>query len=173
MNRGTKYELVNNAINRAKSGLNFLEECLKCFHTGGTDSAYSRSLYIIFSYSFELILKSSLILRRNETEKEKLLKGINSHDLEKLSEELSSEALGGIGIKKIQKMRDPDFIRYEVGTTDGRKIIVDDLVNVRYDFEKYALRPIDPSESQRMRDEIEIFRGMVRRVMEENGNSNL
>lgn len=170
--KGMKYELVNNAINRAKSGLDFLEECIECFHTGGTDPAYSRSLYIIFSYSFELILKSKLILGRNETEKEKLLKGINSHDLEKLSRELSSDALGDISVKNIHKKQDADFIKYEVEITDGRKIRIDDLVDVRDDFEKDALRQIDANEANRMREEIRIFREMVSKITSENGNSN-
>ena len=49
--------LAKGAIFRANSGFWFLEECLTRIHRGSTDAAFSRSLYILFSYNFnDLIL---------------------------------------------------------------------------------------------------------------------
>ena len=60
--KSEKYILAERAVFRANSGLYFLEECLALIHKGGTDPAFSRSLYILFSYNFELILKSRILL---------------------------------------------------------------------------------------------------------------
>src|SRR3989344_272982 len=98
-----KKVLVNRAITRAKTGLYFIEACLNCIHRGGTDAAFSRSIYILFSFNFELILKSRAILARSSTTKDDLIKNLKHHDLEKISKELSKSDLNDINIKTIQK----------------------------------------------------------------------
>lgn len=158
--------LVKRAINRAASGLYFLEKILDLVHTGGTDAAFSRSVYILLSFNFELILKSRLILARTGGSPDALLKGIKSHDLEMLSKELSESELRDIFISSIRKRQNAGFVEYEIETTEGRKIVVQDLVDVRYDFEKDSLRDSDPNEAARIKEEIEVLLKMVRKIRE-------
>ena len=160
--------LVKRAIFRANSGLHFLDECLTEIHTGATDAAYSRSCYILLSYNFELVLKAWLIFNRNGSTKHDLLEGLNSHDLEKLSKKVSEEVLLEIGIKKIQRKEDGGFIEYEVEMAEGRKIIIQDFVDVRYDFEKEILRNSDLEEAKRMREEVAVLQVIVKDVMAKN-----
>ena len=47
----------------------------------------------------------------------------------------------------------------------GNDIIVQDLIDVRYDFEKDQLRNTDPNESCRMRSEVEILLGVTQKIM--------
>ncbi|MEK7561106.1 MAG: hypothetical protein AAB539_04085 [Patescibacteria group bacterium] len=161
-----KYFLVNRITERAKSGLNFLYEVLTTIHTGGTDAAFSRSCYILFSYNFELILKSWIILNRNETVKMDLLRGLSSHDLEKLSKEIPENKLVDIDIESIKKKEDNGFIEYAVKMVDDREIVVQDLVDVRYDFVKDNLRGTDRNEGNRMREEVDLLLRIVKKIIE-------
>ncbi|MFH1824405.1 MAG: hypothetical protein ABH873_04170 [Candidatus Firestonebacteria bacterium] len=157
--------LVSRAISRANTGLYFLRECLSRIHKGGTDAAFSRSIYILFSFNFELILKSRIILNRSATNKRDLLKGIKHHNLEKLAEELPIQALKDIDIKDIKIKKDTGFIEYKIETVNGQEIIVQDLIDVRYDFIKDNLRNQDAKESMRMNSEIDILLEMVKKIM--------
>src|SRR3989344_47538 len=161
---GEKNILVSRAIGRAETGLYFLRECLTKIHRGGTDAAFSRSIYILLSFNFELILKSRVILNRNITSRKDLLKGIKHHNLEKLSKELSSSLLKDINIKDIQTKKDAGFVEYKIKIVEGEEIIIQDLVDVRYDFIKDNLRNIDVDESTRINNEIDIFLKMVEKI---------
>jgi hypothetical protein len=161
----TKKEiLANRAISRARSGLYFLEECLTHIHRGGTDAAYSRSIYILFSYNFELILKSRLLLASSFTEQKELIKEVKSHDLEKLSKKLSKDELSSIGVEAIKKEENFGFIEYVVELIEGNKITLQDLTDVRYDFEKDVLRNSDKNESNRMQAEVEALLKMTKKI---------
>lgn len=161
-----KKDLVNRAISRAETGLYFILECLDHIHRGGTDAAFSRSIYILFSFNFELILKSRVILSRSGKTKEDLLKNLTHHDLEKISKELSGRDLNDINIKSIIKKCDTGFDEYELETISGKKIIIQDLVDVRYDFVKNSLRSSDPDESDRIRKEINVLLDMINKIQE-------
>jgi len=165
-------KFANNVISRAEGGLYFLRQCLQLIHKGGTDSAWSRSIYILFSYNFELILKSRLILDQNGTTKGGLIEGLRSHDLAKLSKKLSKNKLNDINIKTIQKRQISDFKEYELETTDSRKIIIQDFVDVRYDFLENKFRSIDHKESIRMKEEIDVLLEMVKKIREKIPNLN-
>ena len=161
-----KKTIVNRVISRARSGLYFILECLKHIHRSGTDAAFSRSIYILFSFNFELILKSRVILARDSKTKEDLIKNLKHHDLDKISKELSENDLKDINIKSIDKKCDTGFDEYEIKTVDGRKMIIQDLVDVRYDFIKNTLRNPDPNESNRIKNEIDILFGMIKKIEE-------
>lgn len=153
------------AIHRASGGLNFLLECLEYIHRGGTDAAFSRSLYILLSFNFELILKSRLLLSRNQTKREDFIQKIKSHNLETLSKKLSENELGSIDVKGIQQKNDSGFTEYVIEMVGGSKIVVQDLVDVRYDFEKDIFRNLDHNEANRMRSEIEALLGVTKKIM--------
>jgi len=161
-----KKTIVNRVISRARSGLYFILECLKHIYRSGTDAAFSRSIYILFSFNFELILKSRVILARDSKTKEDLIKNLKHHDLDKISKELSENDLKDINIKSIDKKCDTGFDEYEIKTVDGRKMIIQDLVDVRYDFIKNTLRNPDPNESNRIKNEIDILFGMIKKIEE-------
>lgn len=158
--------LVSRAIGRAEGGLYFLDECLNLIHKNGTDSAFSRSIYILLSYNFELILKSLVILSRNNIKKEDLVRGLNHHDLMKLSRELPESDLNEIGIRKIQKGNNNGFLEYEIEMIIGDKIVIQDLIDVRYDFIKESRRNSDPQEAKRIKGEISILLEIAKKINE-------
>ncbi|MDP3764791.1 MAG: hypothetical protein Q8Q95_04205 [bacterium] len=164
-NKTEKEILAKRAIFRASSGLHFLDQCLIHIHRGATDPAFSRSCYILFSFNFELILKSYLLLTSKQTEKSELIKEIKSHNLDKLSKKLSKDELGNIGIKNIRTKKDSGFKEYLIAMTTGNNIVIQDLIDVRYDFEKGNLRNIDKNESTRMNNEVDILLEMTKKVM--------
>ncbi|MEK7463390.1 MAG: hypothetical protein AAB621_03455 [Patescibacteria group bacterium] len=163
--KSEKEILAKRVIFRANSGLHFLDQCLTHIHRGGTDAAFSRSLYILLSFNFELILKSRLLLASNQIKREDLIKEIKSHNLEELSKKLSENELNDINIKSIKKREDSGFTEYLVEMDNGNNIILQDLIDIRYDFEKDNLRKIDPNEADRMQNEIEILFEVAKKIM--------
>jgi len=157
--------LAKGAIFRANSGLHFIDECLTHIHRGGTDAAFSRSLYILFSYNFELILKARILLASRQTKREDLIKEIKSHNLEKLSYKLLKENLGDLDIKNIQQRESSGFTEYFIEMVSGDNIVVQDLVDVRYDFDKDSLRNSVSNESERMKSEVKVMLNMTKKVM--------
>jgi hypothetical protein len=162
-NMDDKKLLIERITGRAYGGLVFMRRCLEVIHTKGTDAAFSRQIYILLSYNFELILKSAIILFRKEKNKDDLIKGLNYHDLEKLSKEISVNNLNSVDIKTIKKINN-NFISYEIETIRGDKINIQDIIDVRYDFEKDALRDIDPEESEKIKKEIEIMEEIIKKI---------
>ncbi|MBI2109287.1 MAG: hypothetical protein HYT93_03905 [Parcubacteria group bacterium] len=158
--------LAERAVFRANSGFLFIDACLEHFHRGGTDAAYSRSLYVLFSYNFELMLKSRILLASSLNSREELLEDIKSHDLKLLSKKLSSEALKKIDIMSIEKIKESGFVKYVVNLIDGRQIILQDFTDVRYDFGKDALRNVDQEESKKMKNDIETLLKITKKIME-------
>lgn len=164
-NKSEKKILAERAVFRANSGLHFMNQCLDCFHKGGTDAAFSRSLYILLSFNFELILKSRLLLASNQTKREDLIEEIKSHNFERLSKKLLVSELNSIDIKSIRQRDNSGFTEYVIEMTNGSNIIVQDLVDVRYDFRKDNLRNSNPDEANKMRSEIEILLGVTKKIM--------
>lgn len=151
--------LFNRVISRAEVAVEFLTQCLNKIHTGGTDPAFSRSIYILHSYNFELILKSRLIL----LSKKKTIKDIDNelrgHDLESLSK---NKNLKDVGILKIKKYK-TGFKRYSIETVYG-KFKIQDFTDVRYDYHKSSLRKTDEYESKRIKAEIEMMKKIINRI---------
>jgi len=157
--------LAERVVFRANSGLHFIDQCLSYIHRGGTDAAFSRSLYVLFSYNFELIIKACILLASSQTKREDLVKEIKTHNLEKLLNSLSEKTLGDIGIKSIRKTESSGFVEYIIEMTIGNNIVIQDFVDVRYDFGKDLLRDTDPNEANRMKSEVEIMLGMTKKIM--------
>jgi len=157
-------KLAQRAIERADSGLYFIEDILQ-FKDGSTDMAYSRSWYILMSLNFELILNALIALESKGNTNEEVIKDITSvrpsHDFEKLSESISPELLNEVGLVSIKKKMKGVFIEYEVMMHDKSKVHVQDLVDVRYDFKKDDLRKSDPQEVSRIKRELKSLRSVV------------
>ena len=90
-----------------------------------------------------------------------MIEEIRSHNLEKLSE----NELNSIDIKTIQRKDNSGFTEYVIKMVSGNDIIVQDLIDVRYYFEKDQLRNTDPNESCRMRSEVEILLVVTQKIM--------
>ena len=161
------------AIHRASGGFNFLLECLEHIHRGSTDPAYSRSAYILLSINCELLFEAYLLLllkddhaRKTEEELMELLKGKRNHDLKELAEKIGEDDLIKLGIKSVNVETKNDLKRYIIVLANDEKIIVEDLVTVRYDFKYDRRRDIDPDESNRMKKELDHLFKTTKIVME-------
>lgn len=158
--------LAERAIFRANSGFHFIEACLDHFHKGGTDAAYSRSLYILFSYNFELMLKARVLLTSSLTTRKELLQSVKSHDLVSLSEKLSQQELNDLDIAKIEKIDNAGFEEHKIILVTGKTFTLQEFTDVRYDFGKDTLRRIDYEESAQMKAVVEILIKMTKKIME-------
>ena len=149
--------LAQRAIGRAESGLYFLGEILNG-ESGETDIACSRSLYILFSYNFELILSSLVCLDNSEEAGSSVIQKLKcirpQHDYGELSKLISKESLKKVGITSVTR-EGRDFIEYHVKLLDKSIIKIQDLVDVRYDFKKDTRRNINPHEMSDMKDTLE------------------
>jgi len=159
MSSKKKTKLSNRLISRAEGGIAFLEQCLEKIHTQGTDPAYSRSIYILHSYNFELVLKSRLVLLSKKKTIREIDKDHRGHDLEKLSEH---ENLNNIGIIKI-KQYTTKFKRYKIKTIYG-DFTIQDMVDVRYDYFESKLRQTDHYESKRIKKELSIMKNIIEKI---------
>lgn len=158
-----KETLAFRAVIRASSGLYFLEECLRNSH-GGTDPAYSRSRYILLSYNFELLLKARLILVSKYETREDIVSEIKTHNLTQLFKKFPKGVPSDIGIVNISRRQNNGFGEYVIEMTDKTIIVIQDFIDVRYDFDKDTLRSIDNDEVNRLQQEIKIMHGMVKKI---------
>jgi hypothetical protein len=156
-----KIELAKKAVGRGSSGLYFIDDILRN-KKGGTDSAFSRSWYILLSFNFELILKAILILENQKNSKQEILNSIKGHNLVSLSKVINDISLKKYGIDNIKKQTDNNFIFYIVEISDNRgSVIIQDLIDVRYDFEKEQLRNSESNEINRIKNEIKLLLSVV------------
>lgn len=157
-------KLAERAILRASSGLYFIDDVLR-HKDGSTDGAYSRSWYILLSFNFELILNSLIAFESKGKTNEEVSKEITSikpsHDFERLSKSINPDLLKKVGIISVKKQSKEEFIEYKISTKDGNIIYVQDLVDVRYDFKKDALRKPDPNEISRIKAESKSLRLVI------------
>ncbi|MDO8676588.1 MAG: hypothetical protein Q7K16_02975 [Candidatus Azambacteria bacterium] len=159
-------KLAMGAIFRANSGLQFLNRCLECIHKGGTDIAFSRSLYILLSHNTELILNALFFLiNTNLNKKELIEKTKTGHNLKVLSDKLKEKDLNIIGIKKVEVRNNGDLNEYVITMINNDSIVVQDLIETRYDFKYDQLRDLDPNESERMKKETEILLDMTNKII--------
>lgn len=172
-----KYIFANRLINRAEGGLSFLEECLRYKH-GGTDVAWSRSWLILFSYNFELILYALFIIDGDRENKKDIIKNIlnikKKHDYDKLSKKISKKTLLKVGVKSVTKNINNGFIEHIIEMTNKQKIIVQDLIDIRYDFKIDNYRQVDPNEINKIKMGIKIFRHLVdsiQKLINKNGSN--
>jgi len=150
------------AIYRAHSGFYFLKDSLEKIYKGGTDPVYSRSLYILLSFHCELLLTAYLLVllkdecpQKTERDLMDMLKGKNNHDLKDLSEKIGKKNLKNLGIENVKLETKNDLKRYIINLADNKKIIIEDLITVRYDFKYDKLRDFNANESD------EINQGVV------------
>ncbi|MDR3549260.1 MAG: hypothetical protein P4M11_13530 [Candidatus Pacebacteria bacterium] len=142
--KAKKLELAQRIVARASTGL-FSLECL----LEGLDAANLRVVYMLLSYTLELILKSRLVLLSDATNikiLENELKNL-SHDIKKISEKLGKDHLSELGIQGIRSNNRQDFIGWII-KIDNVEIPIEDFTNIRYDFMSDDLRTIQHNEME-------------------------
>lgn len=141
-----KKQIAKRILSRAETGLYFIEDFL--FRHNAADGAYFRSLLILFSYSFELVLKSQLVIACQESDRASLEKRLKylGHSIEKIIQEFSEGQLRDLGIQKAEARVNSSFLGYIITTKSGNQISIEDFVDVRYDFLKDSLRDLPKDE---------------------------
>ena len=137
-----KKEIAVRMTTRAATGLYFIEDFLSDSIHGAKDGAYFRSLCILLSYSFELLLKAQFVMTREFVDKKSLeseLRDLN-HNIVRISTRLGTVELDAIGIKSVTPRTSSSFVGYVIQTKPGKKIVIEDFIDIRYDFTKDALR---------------------------------
>lgn len=137
-------------ITRAETGLYFLEHFL--YNGNAKDAAWFRSICILLSYSFELILKARVTSISKYNKKEELEKELRDlgHDIVGISAYLGEKELENLGIKSIKNRNTSNFVGYIITTTDNKEIVIEDFIEIRYDFMNDSLRNFEENETVKM-----------------------
>jgi hypothetical protein len=133
MSEDQKKKVAEKILSRASTGLYFLEDFL--YDRNARDIAWIRSLCIILSYSFELLLKANVVVAFEYGSQEEIdteLRDLN-HDILKISKKLGPDKLGEIGIQSIMSRDTKDFLGYII-KTENKEIEIENFNNIRYDF---------------------------------------
>jgi len=150
-------------IARVETGFSFIEDnyLIPQRKNSGPDTAWLRSVYILFSFHFELLLKSALILfcsfsSKKELERKLLKVG---HNLNVIIKELGDEGAAYIGIKSVSVANG----EYEVIALNG-KILVKDFIDIRYDFIEGRVRDIYSDEDLIISQSINLSRDVLNKI---------
>ena len=138
-------QISNNILARAESTLYFLEHAFKYANMRANDIAWQRSVLIMLSYAFELILKAKIVLtstKENINDINQELKGLG-HNIQKILCELDDrDALPSMKITSYQVSKNGSFRQYEINFDDKKQLVVEDFVDIRYDYIETALREV-------------------------------
>lgn len=140
-----KKQIAKNILARADSVLYFLDHTLRFAGMKADDIAWQRSILIMISYAFELILKAELVFSSKNNNINDLDKELRQfgHNIENIIDELKKRKL--LPLMKISGYKvnsNGSFKQYTVIFKDKKEIIVEDFVDIRYDYTKEALRNI-------------------------------
>lgn len=145
-----KKEISYRMLSRAATGLYFLEDFL--YRHSAKDGAYFRSLCILLSHNFELVLKALVVLTSMSTTKDQLDKELRllNHNIIEISKKLGSHELNNIGIKDITLRDTTDFTGYIIQTNEDKEILIEGFNDIRYDFMNDSLRNLPENEDFKM-----------------------
>lgn len=128
---------------RVFTGLHFIEEkyLIPQRNAGGPDSGWIRNVYILFSFYFELLLKSEIVLTQSFTDVVELSSKLKKlgHNIKAICNEIGN--LDDIGIKDVSYQNG----EYKIATFD-KVIYVKDFNDIRYDFVSGKVRQLPPNE---------------------------
>lgn len=166
MNDKEKNEIIFRMTTRVQTGLSFVEHyLLSQRNAGGPDLAWLRSVYIVFSFHFEILLKSRLVALkscRDKNDLENKLKKVG-HNIEAICAELGNDEFKKISIKEIS-LENGEYI---IKTAD--KIInVKDFNDIRYDFIEGKIRSVKRDENLKIKESIEGAYDILNKILIEN-----
>lgn len=140
-----KEKIAENILARAKSTLYFLEHALTFGGMKANDIVWQRSILIMLSYAFELVLKAKIVLSSKSDNKDSINKELIGlgHNIQKILCDLDKrDLISELDIKSYKVISNDKFKRYEIEFKDGIKIVVEDFVDIRYDYVKSDLRNV-------------------------------
>ncbi len=170
MNNEEKGKIIARIVARVQTGLFVIDEYLRLQNSrnsNGPDTAWLRSLYIILSFHFEILLKSRLIAIGSFKDKEDLdnkLKKVG-HNVKAIGAELGEGELRKINIETISLI-DVDG-EYIIKTAD-KTIYIKDFNDIRYDFIEGKVRNIKRDENSRISESVEGVRNILKKIIAEN-----
>lgn len=158
MNIEEKRKIAYRMTSIASTSLDFVNDYLA--KNPKTDPAYLRSLFILISYSFELILKSRIVVlhKKDYQNLNNKLKSLG-HDFAKISNSLGLAELRNIDINKIESKTagcnnptEPNekYKYYKITTTNNKEIIIEDFIDIRYGCMKGGIRIVKNSEHKKI-----------------------
>lgn len=144
-----KYQISNNILARANSTLYFLEHAFKFANMKANDVAWQRSVLIMLSYAFELILKAEIVITSTNEDSSGINQELKSfgHNIQEILCELDNRgALPPMKIASYQVSNNGSFRQYEINFDDQKQLVVEDFVDIRYDYINTALRNVTSHE---------------------------
>jgi len=162
-------KITSRMIARAQTGLSFIEHYLDSQrNSSGPDLAWLRSVYIVLSFHFEIILKSRLVASqffKSKNDLEKKLKKVG-HDIMAISRELGNIELKKLNIEKISLNGGEYIIK-----TTNKTIYINDFNDIRYDFIEGRVRSVKRDENKKIAESVEGARDILKKIIIENNLS--
>lgn len=154
MSDDDKKQIAFRIIARVETGFQFINDkyLVPQRNASGPDTGWLRNIYILFSFYFEILLKSAIVLSKsfvNANELDAKLKKLG-HNIEAIGNELRNTILTDIGIESISLNNG----EYTIKTT-GKTIYVKDFNDIRYDFIGGKIRNVPTNEDSIISDSIE------------------
>jgi hypothetical protein len=140
-----KKQIAKNILARADSVLYFLDHALNFANMKANDIAWQRSILIMISYAFELILKAELVFTSEKISADEIdneLRGFG-HNIQQIIDEIKKRSsLSLMGVSNYTVTKKDILKQYVITFKDNTEVIVEDFVDIRYDYTKNTLREI-------------------------------
>jgi hypothetical protein len=155
-------EVFDRIISQVEFGfLFFIDDYL--YRDSAIDVAGIRCLQLLISYHVELLLKAIYVFRKSFVDEKEVEKELISlgHNMENIGNKLGNQELSNIGIKNIKKGISGGYV---IETTEGRKIYVEDFIDIRYDFIIGRIRRIFLEDDNEIREDIKVIKEIIKKV---------
>lgn len=162
MNDTIKKEIAFRMIARSSTGFDFINDkyIIQQRNSAKPDLAWVRSVYILFSFYIELLLKSEVVLTQSfssSAEIESKLKKLR-HDIGLICKEIQN--ITDIGIDKVSCKNS----EYEISTTFGKTIYVKDFNDIRYDFIEGKMRKLSNDEDTIIKESLNAALEIMKKI---------
>lgn len=151
MDNEEKKQIAFRMIARVSTGFAFIEDkyIVPQRNASGPDSAWIRNVYILFSFYFELLLKSAIVLTKSFSDIVELNSKLKKlgHNIKIICDEIDN--LDDIGIKDISFQNG----EYKIATFD-KMIYIKDFNDIRYDFVDGRVRSLTSKEDSIIEDSL-------------------
>lgn len=163
MNKEERKQIAFRMITRVETGLMFIRDKFvyepRRTNAGGPDAAWIRNAYILFSFYFELLLKTELVLTKSFADIIEL-----DTKLRKLGHHIGDmchaiDNLEDIGIKDFSFENG----EYKISTFD-KTIYIKDFVDIRYDFVEGKIRNLPMNENSIIEESLDGADEIVKKI---------
>jgi len=151
MDNESKKQIAFRMIARVSTGLAFIEDkyIVPQRKAISPDSAWIRNVYILFSFYFELLLKSAIVLTQSFSDIVELSAKLKKlgHNIKAICNEINN--LDDFGIKDVSFENG----EYKIATFD-KIIYVKDFNDIRYDFIEGKVKTLTAKEDSIIEDSL-------------------